>query len=59
IFDLVERKGYSALGDGFKGQSVGPADIGKAGSIIGEGFSMEGRQMRVSRRGYQSVPRDQ
>uniref|UniRef100_A0A915JM76 Uncharacterized protein n=1 Tax=Romanomermis culicivorax TaxID=13658 RepID=A0A915JM76_ROMCU len=50
---------YSGLGDGFKGQSVGPADSGEGGSIIRKRFCVEGRQMRVGWGGYQSAPRDQ
>uniref|UniRef100_A0A915KGS3 Uncharacterized protein n=1 Tax=Romanomermis culicivorax TaxID=13658 RepID=A0A915KGS3_ROMCU len=34
-------KEYSVLGDGFKGQTVGPADGGEAGLIIRKRFGME------------------
>uniref|UniRef100_A0A915JVB8 Uncharacterized protein n=1 Tax=Romanomermis culicivorax TaxID=13658 RepID=A0A915JVB8_ROMCU len=32
---------YSALGDRFKGQNVGPAEDGEAGSIIQKRFGVE------------------
>uniref|UniRef100_A0A915JH80 Uncharacterized protein n=1 Tax=Romanomermis culicivorax TaxID=13658 RepID=A0A915JH80_ROMCU len=43
------------LGDGFKGQSVGPVDDRKAGSTIRKRFSVEGKRMRVGGRRYKNV----